>query len=69
VREIFRKVVRTRTKSRPVSAHRNGGAIAELHQQSMGIVGDKPVPYFLGRRCDIMKRQVKKFFAAWIKVK
>jgi hypothetical protein len=52
-----------------IRAHRNGGAIAELHRQSMGIVGDKPVPYFLGMRCDIMKRQVKQFFAAWIKVK
>ena len=52
-----------------IRTHRNGGAIAELHQQSMGIVGNKPVPYFLGMRCDIMKRQIKQFFAAWIKVK
>ena len=52
-----------------IRTYRNGGAIAELHQQSMGIVGNKPVTYFLGMRCDIMKRQIKQFFAAWIKVK
>jgi hypothetical protein len=53
-----------------IRTYRNSGnRVAELHRQVMGTVGDKPAPYFLGMRCDIMKRQVKQFFAAWIKVK
>ena len=52
-----------------IRAHRNGNGVAELHRQAMGTVGDKPAPYFLGAHSDLMRRQVKRFFADWIKVK
>jgi hypothetical protein len=53
-----------------VRTHRNGNGIAELHRQVMGKgADDKPVPYFLGVHCAVMRRQVKTFFAAWIRPK
>jgi hypothetical protein len=57
-----KEIIRIRTR-------RGCGTIAELHQQAMGTVGDNPAPYFLTLRCDQMKRQVKKFFADWIRPK
>jgi hypothetical protein len=54
-----------------IRTHRNSGnRVAELHRQQMAKgADDKPVPYFLGVHCDVMRRQVKRFFAAWIKPK
>ena len=57
------EIIRIRTQ-------RNGGAIVEMHRQAMGTVGgDKSMPYFLGLHCDVMRRQAKKFFTDWIRVK
>jgi hypothetical protein len=53
-----------------IRTHRNGNGIAEMRRRAMAKgAGDKPVPYFLGVHCDVMRRQVKQFFAAWIRVK
>jgi hypothetical protein len=53
-----------------IRTHRNGNGIAELHRQAMANgADDKPVPYFLGVHCDVMRRQVKQFFANWIRPK
>ena len=54
-----------------IRTYRNSGnRVAELHRQVMAKgADDKPVPYFLGVHCDVMRRQVKRFFADWIKPK
>jgi hypothetical protein len=46
------------------------GAVVEMHRQAMAKgADDKLVPYFLGIHCDVMKRQAKQFFTAWIRPK
>jgi hypothetical protein len=52
-------IIRIRTK-------RQGGQILELHQQLEAIDGSNKVPYFVGLRCDAMKRQVKQHFHKWV---
>ena len=47
----------------------NGNRVAELHRQTMGTVDGKQAPSFLGVHCDVMRRQVKKYFADWIRPK